>query len=93
MDKYFKSSNIIHNIYSTNDVINNIKYYGDLIEDRYNKSRKLLFNKTNTDQKYSDLVITHNNIEFFNYNTDYVLYIIIISIVICLVIIKQLYIQ
>lgn len=92
MDKYFKSSNIIHNIYSTNDVINNIKYYGDLIEDRYNKSRKLLFNKTNTDQKYSDLVITHNNIEFFNYNTDYVLYIIIISIVICLVIIKQLYI-
>lgn len=92
MDKYFKSSNIIHNIYSTNDVINNIKYYGDLIEDRYNKSRKLLFNKTNTDQKYSDLVITHNNIEFFNYNTDYVLCIIIISIVICLVIIKQLYI-
>ena len=68
MDKYFKSSNIIHNIYSTNDVINNIKYYGDLIEDRYNKSRKLLFNKINTDQKYSDLVITHNNIEFFNYN-------------------------
>lgn len=92
MDKYFKSSNIIHNIYSTNDVINNIKYYGDLIEDRYNKSRKLLFNKTNTDQKYSDLVITHNNIEFFNYDTDYVLCIIIISIVICLVIIKQLYI-
>ncbi len=92
MDKYFKTSNIIHNIYSTNDVINNIKYYGDLIEDRYNKSRKLLFNKINTDQKYSDLVITHNNIEFFNYNTDYVLYIIIISIVICLVIIKQLYI-
>ena len=92
MDKYFKSSNIIHNIYSTNDVINNIKYYGDLIEDRYNKSRKILFNKTNTDQKYSDLVITHNNIEFFNYNTDYVLCIIIISIVICLVIIKQLYI-
>ena len=31
MDKYFKSSNINHNIYSTNDVINNIKYYGDLI--------------------------------------------------------------
>lgn len=92
MDKYFKSSNIIHNIYSTNDVINNIKYYGDLIEDRYNKSRKLLFNKINTDQKYSDLVITHNNIEFFNYNTDYVPCIIIISIVICLVIIKQLYI-
>ena len=43
-------------------------------------------------KKYSDLVITHNNIEFFNYNTDYVLCIIIISIVICLVIIKQLYI-
>lgn len=65
MDKYYKETNLNHNIYSSNNVINNLKYYGDLIESRYDKSRELIFGKKNNDKKYSDMVISKDNIEFF----------------------------
>lgn len=65
MDKYYKETNLNHNIYSSNSVIDNLKYYGDLIESRYDKSRELLFDKKNNDKKYSDMVISKDNIEFF----------------------------
>ena len=66
MNKYFKESNINHNIYSSNDSINNEKYYGDLIESRFNKSYTNIYGKKPNDMKtYSDKVIDKDNLEFF----------------------------
>ena len=66
MNKYFKESNINHNIYSSNDSINNEKYYGDLIESRFNKNYTNIYGKKPNDMKtYSDKVIDKDNLEFF----------------------------
>ena len=62
MNKYFKESNINHNIYSSNDSINNEKYYGDLIESRFNKNYTNIYGKKPNDMKtYSDKVIDKEN--------------------------------
>ena len=66
MNKYFKESNINHNIYSSNDSINNEKYYGDLIESRFNKNYTNIYGKKPNDMKtYSNKVIDKDNLEFF----------------------------
>ena len=66
MNKYFKESNINHNIYSSNDSINNEKYYGDLIESRFNKSYTNIYGKKPNDMEtYSNKVIDKDNLEFF----------------------------
>lgn len=67
MNKYYKNSNLNHNIYSNNDVVKNAKYYGDLIEERFNKSYLNIYHKSPSEMsKYSSKVIDKNQLEFFS---------------------------